>query len=147
MSGGTEGGAAPRGRLFLDANLLFSAASAESAIGRLIAQAERRYELAYSDYVAEEARRNIASKRPAHLAGLDGLLARCLRLQGGLFALPVELAEKDRPVLCAAIRGGCRYLATGDKRDFGHLFGRTVEGVTVLSTVMLKDLLLKDNEA
>ena len=31
-------------------------------------------------------------------------------------------STKDRPLLCAAVRAGCTHFATGDRRDFGHLF-------------------------
>lgn len=58
-----------------------------------------------------------------------------------LFDLPVALEEKDAPLLCAAIRGRCRYFVTGDRRDFGHLYGRTIEGVEVISLLRLAEIL------
>lgn len=49
----------------------------------------------------------------------------------------VTLADKDRPILCGAISGSADYLLTGDKRDFGHLFGKTVRGVKIVSVQLL----------
>ncbi len=45
----------------------------------------------------------------------------------------VELVDKDRPVLAAAIRLRCDALITGDRTHFGHLYGKAVAGVLVLS--------------
>ena len=40
---------------------------------------------------------------------------------------------KDAPIMAAAVSGCVDILVTGDRRDFGHLFGKKVEGVVVLS--------------
>ena len=45
----------------------------------------------------------------------------------------IELASKDLPILLAAIQARCSHLLTGDHRHFGHLFGRTVKGVHILT--------------
>ena len=45
----------------------------------------------------------------------------------------LPLAKKDAPVLAAAIQGKVDIFVTGDRRDFGHLFNRVVEGVKVLT--------------
>ena len=59
-----------------------------------------------------------------------------------LFDLDVKLADKDRPILCGAIAARADYLLTGDKRDFGHLFGRTISGVKIVSVqLLLADLI------
>ncbi len=57
------------------------------------------------------------------------------------FELPVALAEKDVPLLCAAIRSQCGYFTTGDRRDFGHLFGETVQGVEIIPLLRLAVIL------
>ena len=54
----------------------------------------------------------------------------------------VALAEKDRPILAAAIAGQCHYLVTGDKKDFAHLFGQTIVGVHILAPAELAEALL-----
>ena len=44
----------------------------------------------------------------------------------------MELADKDRPVLLAAIGVGATHLLTGDFRYLGPYYGTRVEGVLVL---------------
>ena len=61
-------------RVFLDANVLFSAAASSGnvrvLIGLLLA---REHECWVDAYVVNEARRNLARKQPASLAALDEL--------------------------------------------------------------------------
>jgi uncharacterized protein len=118
--------------LFLDANVLFSAAyRAESPLREFWTLPET--ELVTSDYALEEARRN--------LSGVDQRrrleeLQRGVRLihESGSWALPsdVILPEKDRPILSAAIVGGATHLVTGDQAHFGPWYGKQVSGVTIL---------------
>ncbi len=44
---------------------------------------------------------------------------------------PIELPEKDRPVLLAAISVKANYLLTGDTIHFGEYFGQTIRGVKI----------------
>ena len=60
-----------------------------------------------------------------------------------LFDLPVELAEKDAPLLCAAIAARSDFFVTGDRRDFGHLFDRTTMGVTIITPKQLAEKLVE----
>lgn len=87
-------------------------------------------ELCTSEYAAEEARRNLPG--PEQQARLDHLLAS-MSLVTGSVPVPegVELAAKDRPILQGAIYAHATHLITGDKKDFGHLFGQTVGGVLI----------------
>lgn len=59
----------------------------------------------------------------------------------------VELAPKDRPILATVIKERCDFLLTGDKRDFGRLFGCAVEGVTVLTPLLLAKRLKRAEES
>ena len=134
-------------RIFLDANILFSAARADGAVRQLLALCEAAgHELWADAYVCEEARRNLAAKAPNGLPVLKAMAAR-IRI-GGLIVssalLPdtVVLPEKDRPVLAAAIHHRCDTLVTGDRTHFGALYGNTIRGVTVLSPAMLADAVL-----
>ncbi|MCC6680833.1 MAG: DNA-binding protein [Phycisphaeraceae bacterium] len=129
-------------RVFLDANVLFSASNSGSPIARLIDLLIERGQAVTSDFAVEEARRNVLLKRPNWSDDLSALLAQVQIVPSIQFDLPVELVAKDQPILCTAIRCGCGYLATGDRRDFGHLFGHTIEGVTVISLVTLAELLV-----
>lgn len=128
-------------RVFLDANILFSAAHRTSILGRLILEARRRVALVCSDGVIEEARRNLAAKRPDGLPGLDDLLNHCENVPDAFFPLDIRLTDSDRMVLCTAINANCQYLLTGDKRDFGPYFGRTIQRVTIVSTRQMADVL------
>jgi len=123
-------------RIFLDANILFSAAKSDGAIRRLLTLlAEAGHECQADTYVVEEARRNLALKAPGSLPILDRLVRR-IRVAQVKASLPRaeairSLPEKDRPVLAAAIDGGCQALVTGDRTHFGRLYGKTLGGVTI----------------
>lgn len=120
-------------RLFLDANILYSAAHSETAsLARLWALAD--VELLTSGYALEEARRNL--ENPERIARLGRLAARMhvVKIDDSDVALPPKLAlrEKDRPILRAAVPAKASHLLTGDVRDFGPFFGKTLLGVLVL---------------
>ena len=55
--------------------------------------------------------------------------------------LPVTIKSKDVPILGSAIAQQCTHLLTGDKRDFGFLFGQTA-GVMVVSPKLLAEELV-----
>jgi uncharacterized protein len=133
-------------RIFLDANVLFSAAKSAGAVRQLLTLLlQARHECWVDGYVVEEARRNLAAKAPEGLASLGKLLSR-MRVAAVIPAQhPPEamrsLPEKDRPVLAAAIQLGCEALLTGDRTHFGRFYGKTLEGVTVHSPRSLAELL------
>jgi predicted nucleic acid-binding protein len=128
-------------RVFLDANVLFSASNAGSNIARLVDWLLAEATAVTSDLAREEARRNLAMKRVDWLPAFEQLMQRVEEVPSALFDLPVSLDEKDRPLLCAAIRAKCTHFATGDSRDFGHLFGKAVEQVQVVDLLALAKLL------
>jgi len=123
-------------RLFLDANILFSAAdSADSPLLELWRL--KKVLLFSSGYSLEEARRNLALLRPDRLSNLQQLIAKVqLADAPPLATVPIEaraLPQKDLPVLLAAIEARATHLLTADMRYFGPLRGKTVEGVLVLT--------------
>jgi len=128
-------------RVFLDANVLFSASNAGSNIARLVDWLLAEATAVTSDLAREEARRNLAMKRADWLPAFEHLMQKVEQVPSALFGLPVSLDEKDRPLLCAAIRAGCTHLATGDRRDFGHLFDTSVQGVQVVGLLRLAEIL------
>jgi hypothetical protein len=130
-------------RVFLDANVLFSTSNAGSNISHLIHLLIGLGEAVSSDFAVEEARRNVLLKRPNWVNELDALIDQMIIVRSVKFDLPVELVEKDQPILCTAIRSRCQYLATGDKQDFGHLYDQTVAGVTVIPLVTLAEVIVR----
>ena len=122
-------------RVFLDANVLFSAAwRADSGLLRLW---KLPLVLVSSPYAITEAERNLSRKRPEALARLTSLLEP-VEIADGL--APIEdsgLPAKDIPILAAAVAARCEVLLTGDVTDFGHVLGKTVLGVRVLTPAML----------
>ncbi len=128
-------------RVFLDANVLFSASNLGSNIAQLVEWLVTEASAVTSDLACAEARRNLALKRADWLPAFEQLLRRIEQVPSALFDLPVTLDEKDQPLLCAAFRAGCTHFATGDRRDFGHLFDKTVLGVQVVDLLRLAELL------
>ncbi len=128
-------------RVFLDANVLFSASNRGGNIARLVDWLIREATAVTSDLAREEARRNLALKRADWLPAFEQLIGRIEQVPSVRFELPVKLDEGDRPLLCTSIRAGCTHFATGDRRDFGHLFDTTVEGVRVINLLRLAKIL------
>lgn len=119
-------------RVFLDANVLFSAAyHPDAGLHKLWKLNGVR--LLTSQYAALEARVNLP--QPDQRARLDGLMrdveivpeAGNTRLPRG-FVLP----EKDRPILMAALEAQATHLLTGDVTHFGRYFGSSVAGMLIL---------------
>jgi hypothetical protein len=128
-------------RVLLDANVLFSASNKGSNIARLVRLTISRETAVTNDVAIEEARRNLALKRPGWLGSFEAILEGVERVPSVVFELPVALAAKDVPLLCAAIQGRCKLFVTGDRRDFGHLYGQTISSVEVVSLLRLAEIM------
>jgi len=124
-------------RMFLDANILFSASFPDSHLGNFLDDLHAHAVLLTNTYATAEAERNIAVKQPTRLAAHQKFVATLEMVPLQTFDPGVTLADKDRPILCGAISGGANYLLTGDKRDFGHLFGKTVRDVKIVNVQLL----------
>jgi predicted nucleic acid-binding protein len=120
-------------RVFLDANILFSAAQSNSRMRLLLESIQPRGQCVTNQYAIEEARRNIAAKIPSALGSLEELIKGCEVVQKFTTQLEVQLPLKDIPILGGAVAGRATHLLTGDRRDFGKLWGRTVRGVKVVT--------------
>jgi uncharacterized protein len=141
-------------RIFLDANVLFSAAQSDGAVRRLLSLLLAQKHVGVVDaYVVHEARRNVAAKAVQRNASavqdLELLLSQLEQISTHAQPLNAEqknmadwLPEKDRPVLWAAMALGCDALVTGDKTHFGQGYGKRFAGVLVLSPAMLATQLL-----
>lgn len=135
-------------RIFLDANILFSAAKSDGAVRQLCRWLlDQGHECWADDYVVVEARRNLSRKEEEAEPELDGLVAR---LHVAAAQSPSRssreaewLPEKDRPVLIAAVRLRCDALLTGDRTHFGSGYGKVFGGVTIHSPSSLaRDLMI-----
>lgn len=131
-------------RVFLDANVLFSASNAGSNISRLVKLLLEQGTAVTSDFAIEEARRNIETKRPGWAAEFSTLAQSMEVVRSVQFPLPVTIADKDRPILCTAIRAGCHALVTSDRQHFGHLYDQSVQGATVVTLLRLAEMLTED---
>ncbi len=126
-------------KIFLDANLIFSAAQEASPCRQFLLAMETKAELVTHPLVWEEAERNLRAKRAAWLPGLEWLRHH-VTINPAMAACPPHLLpDKDVPVLGAAIAGRCDYLVTGDRMHFGALYGRTIHGVAIVSPRMLAE--------
>lgn len=141
-------------RLFLDANILFTAAySPQGLSGGLFRLAQSgRCTLCTSAFAHEEALRNLRKKAPDRLGELTVLMEQVGLLpepfpEGTAWAEALPLARKDAPVLAAAIQGKVDLFVTGDRRDFGHLFGQVVKGVRILNPATALAAVLSGQEA
>ena len=133
-------------RVFLDANILFSAAKTAGAVRELLSRlAAGGHVLCVDAYVVEEARRNLLAKGPEAAATLEALLARMEVAAFHPGALPPRVAalihEKDRPVVAAAVRSRCDALLTGDRTHFGAMYGEELSGVAIHSPRSLAESL------
>ncbi len=117
--------------LFLDANVLFSAAWLPDA-GLLRLWELDDVEFVTSGYAAEEARRNLdGSERLQRLEELLDAVRVVPEATDRQLPRDVELPPKDRPILQAAIAAGATHLLTGDVSDFGELLGCSAAGVRI----------------
>ena len=118
-------------RLFLDANVLFSAAYRPNA-GLLEFWKLSGVELCSSRYALEEARINSTSDAQRRLLRL----ARSIQF---FDAAPLQsppalsLPEKDWPIFLAAIEARATHLITGDIRHFGPYLGKAIQGILIMT--------------
>lgn len=128
-------------RLFLDANVVFSAAiSAQGRCRGLFRLVNGGYcRLITSPHALMEVERNLGVKHPQSLLVYQGEL---LPLLEKVRESPRELVEwamtlglplKDAPILGAAVAASADVLVTGDLRHFGNLYDQTLRGVRVLT--------------
>jgi len=125
-------------RVFLDANVLFSAAKSSGAVRQFLHKLKSLgHTLVADGYVTSEARRNLEAKFPSAMEDFEKVLEAVETSATASKPLGTEVApglpEKDRPVLAAAIQHRCQVLLTGDKAHFGLLYGQTLEGVVIRS--------------
>jgi predicted nucleic acid-binding protein len=125
-------------RLFLDSNVLFTAAHNPSGKAALIIDlgAQGNWEIVSCSYAIEEARRNISIKFPDYLKRFEALMATVIKVPSRSGRnCPAILPEKDRPILEAAIQCKASHLLTGDIKDFGPIMNKpSLTGGVIIQT-------------
>ena len=119
-------------RVFLDANVLFSAAY-RSDSGLLALWRRAGASLLTSAYAVDEARRNLAEEDQRRR--LEALVRRCDIVPTPAAAILPEglvLPTGDRMVFLAAMAAQATHLLTGDRTHFGPYYRRTMAGVLIL---------------
>jgi predicted nucleic acid-binding protein len=119
--------------VFLDANILFSVAYGSVGLNHFWElQTKGVCTLLASRYVINEAERNLETR--AHMEKLNSCISRVkvVTETDPDLTCPIDLPEKDVPVLMAAVSASADFLITGDITHFGAYFGQTVMGVQIL---------------
>jgi hypothetical protein len=127
-------------RIFLDANILFSAANRSSATRKLFNAAAEHAELVTNPHAWEEARRNLSCKKTEHLSGMNDL-KKHLEISSAFGRIgQTDLPHYDIPILAGAVGAACSHIWTSDKKHFGKWYGKQVHGVVVVSSILLADI-------
>jgi uncharacterized protein len=136
-------------RLFLDANVLFTAAQNPEGRSAAIVALSRggACTLLTSPHAIEEARRNLRIKCQEACAALEALLRTVTVGREApailvAWALEQGLPPKDAPILAAAVAAPADLLVTGDRTHFGHLSGQVLRGVAVVTPAEALERLL-----
>ncbi len=138
-------------RVFLDANILFSAARIRRgenrprpSKSRLVFSAARRrpdITLLVSKFAVGEAFKNLAEDRAVSLHSLSelGFLMRETTMVSHIppwlmlqLTSYIPTSADDVAILAGAVHGEADWLVTGNRKDFGHLYDQEVRGVRVL---------------
>ena len=113
-------------RLFLDANILFSAAYRDASPATLLfdLEAAGRCNLVTSGFALDEAHRNIGLKHPERLPMLETLTGRLQHspvpnAEAVAVASSYGLPDKDAPILATAMVAEAEILVTGDHPSAG----------------------------
>ena len=125
-------------RVFLDANVLFSASLFARGNAPLLVEIGRAggCRLLTSPMTLQEAGRNPARKAPQALdrfKHVQAVIELVLDASADLLLWAQGLPVKVAPILAAAVLARADLLVMGDRRHFGPLFGRTLQGVRLLA--------------
>jgi hypothetical protein len=120
-------------RVFLDANVLFSAAyRTDTSLRKLFSMP--KIVLMTSGYALEKARRNLPNaEQQMELERLceSVEVISVLSPQGDVPILEA-IPASDRPILWGAISVRATHLLSGDFKAFGRFYGKTIEGVAII---------------
>ncbi len=111
--------------MFLDANVLYTAAHNPDGLSRLLFELHRLEVLTLigSSLAVAEARANLSLKAPKRAANLAPLLARLELVDTPVAGVSLaDLPQDDQLIFAAAVAGRATHLLTGDKKHFGPHF-------------------------
>lgn len=114
-------------RLFLDANVLFTAAHNPRGKAAFLIElgVQGHWSLYSSAYAWEEARRNLERKFPESLHVLTAIRPGIqFSEHRPELQYPAGLIEKDQPIFQAALACKATHLLTGDLKDFGRFMNQ-----------------------
>jgi len=114
-------------RVFLDANILFTAAVSSDGKSAYLLKNARKAGIALvtCTLALEEADRNLRAKYPAKSARLRILLARVEIMPTVISGnCTIRLPDKDIPIFLSALAAGATHLLTGDFKDFGPFMNK-----------------------
>jgi uncharacterized protein len=131
-------------RVFLDANVLFSAAwRSSSKLSRLWELPDVK--LVTSGYAVSEALRNLGRREAeTRLVALVDKIEVLESIPDTELPSGIDLHPKDEPILKAAIAGRCQVLLTGDKKHFGHMYESRIGNVKIQTPGAFVDALGKE---
>ena len=112
-------------RVFLDANVLFTAAHNPEGLSRLLFDLGRHkvVTLISSHLAVDEARANLRLKVPGRAPALDPLVAQLEIVDTPSLATPMlKLPGDDQLIFGAARAARATHFLTGDKKHFGPYF-------------------------
>ena len=123
-------------RIFLDANVLFTAAhnskgKAAWILSPTLTELNRidgTWDFRTSNYAVEEAYRNLQKKYPECLKKFENYIS-CIYIHpsGNGSTCPLSLPGKDKPIFESAIQTQSTHLLTGDMKDFGRFMNKPEE--------------------
>ena len=122
-------------RVFLDANVLFTAAHNPRGKAAFVIElgSEGHFSLYTSEVAREEAERNLKAKFPDALPRFAGLMDRITIVASDLsLPAPDSLPENDRVVFQAARTCSATHFLTGDLRHFGPFMNQPDRSFSII---------------
>lgn len=129
--------------IFLDANILFSSSKA-GEFQDFFLWLSHHEKLVTSGYALQEAENALTRKRPEWIAGFKTVKKMVTIVPEAVIQdFPLPLRSKDIPIFSSAVSCGADYLVTGDRRDFGDLFGCQYQATMIVNPPELFKIMIE----